>query len=122
MSTPPPFDPVMPPPAQMPPRATPPQDIPNHLIWNIIAMILGACICCVPLFTGIVGIVYANQVSSKLLAGDVVGAQQASRTAKIWAIVSSVLAVIGMLAGTLFIASLGGIDGYLQWLQSMQAM
>lgn len=119
MSTPPPFDPVMPPPAQMPPRATPPQDIPNHLAWSIIATVLGTCFCCPLGLLGIVGIVYANQVNSKLLAGDIAGARQASNNAKTWSIVATVLAGIGVLINIWFFMS-GGMANYMEMMQSMQ--
>lgn len=122
MSTPPPFDPVMPPPANVPPPyAAPPQDIPNHLAWTIIATVLGTCFCCPLGLLGIVGIVYSNQVNSKLLAGDIAGARQASNNAKTWAIVATVLAVIGVI-WTAWLITSGGMAEYMEMMQSMQNM
>jgi hypothetical protein len=56
--------------------------VPNYLVFAILATVL----CCLP--TGIVAIVFAAQVNSKLQAGDWAGAQAASKTAKIWCWVS----------------------------------
>jgi hypothetical protein len=53
-------------------------DIPNHLVWSILVTIF----CCQPF--GIVAIVYAAQVNSKLNLGDVAGATQSSENAKKW--------------------------------------
>ena len=66
------------------PGVAPPQNIPNYLVHSIIATLL----CCLP--SGIVGIVYASQVSSKLSMGDFAGAKKASDNAKLWSIISVV--------------------------------
>jgi hypothetical protein len=52
-------------------------------VWAILSTIF----CCLP--AGIVSIVYAAQVNSKHAAGDVAGAQESSRRARTWAIVSA---------------------------------
>ncbi len=52
--------------------------VPNYLVQSILVTIC----CCLPL--GIVAIVYAAQVNSKLAAGDLVGAQTSSANAKLW--------------------------------------
>ena len=57
-------------------------DVPNHLVGAILTTLF----CCQ--ITGIVAIVYASQVNTKLAQGDVAGAQEASRTASTWIIVS----------------------------------
>lgn len=49
---------------------------------NMVLAILATVLCCIPL--GIVAIVNAAQVSSKLAAGDVAGAQKASKNAAMW--------------------------------------
>jgi hypothetical protein len=56
-----------------PPAAQP---IPNYLVQSILVTLC----CCLPL--GIVAIVFAAQVNSKLAAGDVNGAREASANAK----------------------------------------
>ncbi|MET0288429.1 MAG: CD225/dispanin family protein [Pseudoxanthomonas sp.] len=99
-ATPPPYTP---PPQQPPPyagtQAAAPGPIPNHLVWAIIATIFSLCLCCgIPgLITGIVAIVFAAKVNSLLAAGDFVGAQRASNTAKTWCIVTTVFAALGIL-------------------------
>lgn len=49
--------------------------------WLIPAIFSTAC-CCLPF--GIVSIVYAAQVNSKLAGGDVAGARQSAANAKMW--------------------------------------
>jgi Interferon-induced transmembrane protein/zinc-ribbon domain len=56
--------------------------VPNYLVFAILATVL----CCLP--TGIAAIVYAAQVNGKLQAGDIAGAQAASRNAKMWCWIS----------------------------------
>ncbi len=53
-------------------------DVPNYLVFAILVTIL----CCIP--AGIPAIVYAAQVNGKLQAGDIAGAQVASKNAKMW--------------------------------------
>jgi hypothetical protein len=65
---------------------TPPY-VPSHMVWAILTLIL----CFFP--TGIVAVVYASKVDGRLAMGDVTGAQDASRNAKIWSWVSFGIAV-----------------------------
>src|ERR1700754_594564 len=60
----------------------PGQTVPNYLIFAILATVF----CCLP--AGIPAIVFAAQVNGKLQAGDLAGAQAASRNAKTWCWVS----------------------------------
>jgi hypothetical protein len=53
-------------------------NIPNYLIPAILSTVL----CCLPL--GIVSIIFATQVNTKLAAGDVAGAMESSRKAKMF--------------------------------------
>ena len=48
----------------------------------LVQAVLTAFCCCMPV--GIVAIIYAAQVNSKLHAGDIAGAQAASKNAKMW--------------------------------------
>lgn len=91
--------PPQPPPYTPPPMAAAPGPIPNHLVWAIIATVFSLCLCCgIPgLITGIVSIVFAAKVNGLLAAGDFAGAQRASSNARTWAIVTTVLAAIGLL-------------------------
>jgi len=65
---------------EAPPPATnlPPEVIPNYL-WQ--AIVSTVC-CCWPL--GIPAIVYAAQVNGKVVQGDLAGARQSSRNARLW--------------------------------------
>jgi Interferon-induced transmembrane protein len=69
---------------------------PNHLVWAILTTIF----CCLP--AGVVSIVFAAQVNGKWQAGDQQGAFNASKNARIWAIVSAVLGVISIVIGVIF--------------------
>jgi len=84
VSSPPPLAPQTPAPVR--PYISP--DIPTYLIPAILCTLL----CCIPL--GIPAIVYASQVTSKQIKGDVAGAQRASRNARTWCWVSFVVGVI----------------------------
>lgn len=61
-------------------QAYPPGAVPNYLVQSILVTLF----CCLPF--GIVSIVYAAQVNSKLAAGDYAGALDASRKAKTWSL------------------------------------
>ena len=76
----------------------------NYLVFAILSTVF----CCLP--TGIPAIIYAAQVNAKLQAGDVSGAQVASRNAKMWCLISlglglglmalyAILIMVGVLSG-----------------------
>jgi TRAP-type mannitol/chloroaromatic compound transport system permease small subunit len=73
------------PPASSTPGGQPP---PNYLVPAILVTIF----CCLP--GGIVTIIYATQVNSKYQAGDIAGAQEASKKAKMWAMISAGVGVV----------------------------
>lgn len=83
-------------------NATTPQ-IPNHLVWAILSTLF----CCLPL--GIVSIVFASQVNTKLAAGDITGARESSEKAKKWAIYSVIAWVVLVVLYLIFIFALGGL-------------
>lgn len=60
-----------------PPNLTP-SAIPNYLVQSILVTLF----CCLPL--GIVAIINAAQVNNKITAGDMAGAMEASKKAKMW--------------------------------------
>ena len=67
-------------------------------MWAILITIASLCFCCViGTIPGIVAIVFASQVNSKLNAGDRAGAGQASRNAKLWCWITTGLAILGLL-------------------------
>jgi Interferon-induced transmembrane protein/zinc-ribbon domain len=65
-----------------------PPKIQNYLVQSILVTLC----CCIP--AGIVAIIYAAQVNSKLAAGDIQGAQASARLAKIWSWVGFGLGVV----------------------------
>ncbi len=71
--------------------------VPNYMAFSIIVTLLF----CLP--AGIVAIVYASQVNTKLNAGDVEGAKYSSKNAKTWCWVSL---GVGILAIIIYIAVL----------------
>lgn len=71
---------------------------PTFLVWGILAAIGGVLFCLIGgVPTAIASIVYARQVDTKWSVGDQQGAQQASRNARTWAIVSTALDVVGII-------------------------
>ena len=83
-------------------NTTAPQ-VSNNLVWAILSTLF----CCLPL--GIVSIVFAAQVNTKLAAGDVAGARESADKAKKWAIYSVVAWVVLVVLYLIFIFALGGL-------------
>jgi len=74
-----------------PPPAGGAPNIPNYLVPAILATLF----CCLPL--GVVSIIFATQVNTKVAEGDIAGAMEASRKAKMFlyiAVGGSILAWI----------------------------
>ena len=71
-----------------PPPVETTTNVPNYLVPAIIS-----AVCCFPL--GIISIVFAAQVNGKVAAGDIAGALQASKMAKIFSYVFLGLALLG---------------------------
>jgi hypothetical protein len=94
--------------------------VPNHLAWAIVVTIIAFCACCVVgAIPGIVAIVFATQVNSKLAAGDRVGAEQASKNAKLWSWITTGLVVVGLLLNIISYAT-GGSEKYRQMLEQLE--
>jgi len=66
-----------------------PAKVSNYLVPAILCTIF----CCLPF--GIPAIIFAAQVNTKLAAGDVEGATEASKKAKIWCFVAFGLGLVG---------------------------
>jgi Interferon-induced transmembrane protein len=86
--------------------ASPPQ-APSGAISNyLVQSILVTLCCCLPL--GVVAIVYAAQVNTKLASGDVAGALAASRNAKMWSWIAFGVGLL-LAVGYWGIVGLGGL-------------
>ena len=64
------------------------EQVPNHMVGAILTTIF----CCQ--IGGIVAIIYAAQVNTKLARGDVEGARAASKTASTWITVNVVIGLL----------------------------
>lgn len=71
-----------------PPAAGAPDKVPNYLVPAIIS-----AVCCFPL--GIISIIFAAQVNKKVQMGDIAGALDASKKAKMFSYIFIILGVVG---------------------------
>ena len=77
------------PPPQAPLNYSPqPPNVPNYLVQSILVTVF----CCLPF--GIVAIIFAAQVNTKLAAGDYQGAVSSSNSAKMWSWISFGLGLV----------------------------
>ncbi len=77
-----------------PPPTGEPANVPNYLIPAILSLF-----CCWPL--SIVAIIFAAQVNGKVAAGDIQGAMDASKKAKLF---SFIAIGIGLVVGVIYLA------------------
>jgi len=89
------------------------------MAWAIVSTILGFCLCCPALITGIVAIVFSSKVNGLLNQGDLDGARRASAQAKTWCWVTTALAIIGLLINV-YVFSTGGMEQYMQMMEQVQ--
>ena len=90
-----------------PPAAGGGATVPNYLVQSIISVL-----CCWPL--AIPAIIFATQVNSKIAAGDIAGAQDASKKAKLFAMIAigcDVLFWIGMIIYFVFVVGMVAMSG-----------
>ena len=73
--------------------ALPQERVNNYLVPAIFSTIC----CCIPF--GVVSIVFASQVNSKLAAGDIVGAKDAAGKAKLWMFIAIGLGLVSWVIG-----------------------
>ena len=71
-----------------PPASGAPASVPNYLVPAIISIF-----CCLPL--GVAAIIFAAQVNGKVAAGDIAGAVDASKKAKMFSYISIGLGLLG---------------------------
>ena len=76
--------------------APPGTQVPNYLIQSILVTLC----CCLPL--GVVGIIFAAQVNSKLAQGDIAGARDASQKAKLFTMIGFIIGLIVIVLSLVF--------------------
>ena len=86
-----------------PPAAGAPDKVPNYLIPAILS-----ALCCFPL--GIISIVFAAQVNGKVAAGDMAGALDSSKKAKLFSYIFLGLGILGWGGYLLFAFVIGGLS------------
>jgi len=86
-----------------PPASSPSAAVPNYLIPAILS-----AVCCFPL--GIISIIFAAQVNGKVAAGDIPGAMDASKKAKLFSYIFLGLGILGWGCYLLFGVVIGGLS------------
>ena len=79
------------------------ETVPNYLIPAILSLF-----CCMPL--GIVGVIFAAQVNGKVAAGDIAGAMDSSKKAKMFSFIAIGLGLAGTLIYIIMIIFFGGLS------------
>ena len=69
----------------------------NYMAFSIITTILTTICCCLPF--GIVAVIYSSEVNSRLRMGDIKGAIETSKKAKMWNIISLLLSLLLFIIG-----------------------
>ena len=77
--------------------------VPNYLVPAILSLL-----CCWPL--AIVAIIFAAQVNGKVAAGDIAGAMDSSKKAKMFSFISIGLGLVLILCYIIFIVFIGGLS------------
>lgn len=87
----------------------------NYLAIAIISTVLNLFACCsyyigfLGLIVGIIAIVFSSQVDSRYRAGDYIGAQSSSKTAKILSYVSLAIALSGIILLIILLFTVGTV-------------
>ncbi|MEK6279745.1 MAG: CD225/dispanin family protein [Acidobacteriota bacterium] len=72
----------------------------NNLVFAIIATVLSVVFCCLP--HGLISLIFALQVNGKAAAGDLQGAMNSAKQAKLWAIISIVVSLVWLVIALVF--------------------
>jgi hypothetical protein len=83
-----------------PPPASAPATIPNNMVMAIIATVVSVIGCCLP--HGLVSLMFAMQVGKKEATGDLDGARNAAKQAKMWAWISIIAGALGLILSLIF--------------------
>jgi ABC-type Fe3+ transport system permease subunit len=89
-----------------PPSTGTPAKVPNNLVLAIVASVVSFMFCCLP--HGLISLYFALQVDNRSLAGDLEGANNAAKQAKMWAWISLILAIVGLVLAFVF-GVIGGV-------------
>src|SRR5205814_8190112 len=79
----------------------------NHIGMAIASLVVGLFCGCVGVIPGVVAVIMASQVNSKLGQGDLLGAQASAKNARTWAIVAFVVAGVITLGWIPLVATTG---------------
>ncbi len=74
--------------------------VPNNMVMAIIATVVSVIGCCLP--HGLVSLMFAMQVGKKEAAGDLEGAKNSAKQAKMWAWISIIVGALTMILGFIF--------------------
>jgi hypothetical protein len=85
-----------------PPPAGGSATVPNYMVPAIISIF-----CCVP--AGVAAIIFATQVNSKVAAGDIAGAQDASKKAKIFSYIGLGVGLLWIIFVIIYVVFVVGI-------------
>ncbi len=77
--------------------------VPNYLVPAILS-----AFCCLPL--GVVAIIFAAQVNNKVATGDMAGATDSSKKAKMFSFIAIGLGLLLILCYIVFIVLIGGLS------------
>jgi Interferon-induced transmembrane protein len=83
-----------------PPAAETLSKVPNNLVLAIVASVVSLLACCIP--HGLISLIFALQVDKKAAAGDIAGATNSAKQARLWALISIILAVVGGVIAVVF--------------------
>ena len=86
-----------------PPPAGGSETVPNYLVPAILSLF-----CCMPL--GVVAVIFAAQVNGKVATGDIAGAMDSSKKAKMFSFIALGLGVLVIVCYVLFIVLIGGLS------------
>lgn len=102
-----------------------PGSIPTYMVWSILSTIGSVIICCLSclsfpaIITGVVAIVFSTQVNGKLNRGDIAGAQQASRNAKIWNWVTTGIMIFAVVVAVIWFIAVGP-NAYMEYMEEFR--